>query len=94
LKEEIMDSEMPSVSRHKLVIARKSHSCCECHRDIAIGERYQRINGCWEGAWSEFKTCMPCVDLRDELGRQDPIAFGGLEEAAQEYDEEFPPPRI
>lgn len=47
--------------------ARKEHICCECHETIAIGEEYERTVGVWNGEFSAYKTCSPCVEVRDEL---------------------------
>lgn len=62
-----MDAEMPLVFEEKTVVARKPHVCCECRRQIATGQKYSRVKGCWDGRWSEFKTCLDCHDLRIEL---------------------------
>ena len=57
--------EMYGQKRH---VARKTHVCCECGCEIKSGERYERAEGLnreGSGSWETFKTCMPCVELRD-----------------------------
>jgi hypothetical protein len=88
--------ERPSVSSEEFPKARKKHKCCECHREIAIGEKYQLVKGCWDGEWSKYKTCLPCYELRNKInsdmrGLDDPLCFEGLQETAQEYEYQWPP---
>lgn len=47
--------------------ARKEHTCCECGGTIAKGEVYEYTSGVWEGQGSDFKTCMPDAELREDL---------------------------
>lgn len=61
------DGTAPAIYEADIVKARKSWRCCECLDLIAIGEKYERVNGLWEGHWSRFETCMDCVSMRDEL---------------------------
>jgi hypothetical protein len=88
-------NDMPAVYNETFPKARKQHKCCECHRDIQPGEKYQRSEGLWEGEWMTFKTCMLCYDLRKKIAFSLPYdeapAFGELREWAQEADIEFPP---
>ena len=44
--------------------ARKPHRCCECGRAIAIGERYQRWSGKFDGEFMAVKTCLICAEIR------------------------------
>ncbi len=60
------DDYLPAVCRTSWHIARKQHTCCECGLSIAPGERYERVEGCWEGTWSTFKTCDPCARIRKD----------------------------
>ena len=48
--------------------ARKPHKCCECRGAIQPGETYHVFSGCWDGEWSDFKTCPDCNKLRSEIG--------------------------
>lgn len=49
----------------KWVKARKPHACCECQATIEIGERYESVVGKTWGRWWRYKTCLPCVEVRD-----------------------------
>ena len=55
--------------QEKEVIARKEHFCGECREIIKIGNSYEIIkmvyNG--DGRISTFKTCMPCMNMRENL---------------------------
>lgn len=91
-----MDAEMPSVFSCEYPKARKEHKCCECRRTIAIGEKYEKVKGIWEGKAKRFKTCLPCASLRDDFARQslyyyEAPAFGELEEYAREAGMDWPP---
>lgn len=48
----------------ELVLARKAHRCTECGDDIAVGQRHERVKAMWDGSWSTFRTCLPCVAVR------------------------------
>jgi hypothetical protein len=88
------DTEMPSVFSDIVRKAHREHKCCECQQAIKVGEKYHLFKGCWEGKWSEFKTCMGCDELRREVGklyREDEWpAFGELGEYAREAGMQFP----
>lgn len=47
--------------------ARKQHACCECTKQISVGERYEYISGVWDGRPNSFHTCEKCADLRDSM---------------------------
>lgn len=51
----------------KIVKARKQHKCCECGFAISAGDRYQRIDGIWEGEAKSFFTCLSCAEVRSRL---------------------------
>lgn len=57
----------PSFYDSRLVVARKSHLCCECLRTINRGEKYQYVRGLWEGDFSTFHTCSTCVAMVAEI---------------------------
>lgn len=61
------DYESPSVAGCKDVVARKTHRCCECGEAINPGDTYERVRGCWDGSWSEFKTCAICARIRADM---------------------------
>ena len=63
-----MISDLPSVSEELFPVAKKIYACCECRKQIEIGETYHYFKGCWDGKWAKFRTCLTCSDLRDELG--------------------------
>lgn len=56
----------PAVKRDEVRVAAKVHTCGECGCSIRVGERYEVATGLWDGEWSTFKTCLPCVRVRDE----------------------------
>jgi hypothetical protein len=57
--------DFASVTSERVVVARKPHECCECGETIRPGDRYEVASGCWDGAWSRFSTCLPCMRIRD-----------------------------
>lgn len=59
------NAEYPSASRMIMRKAAKAHWCTECGKEIRKGDRYQYISGIWDGRPDEFKTCLPCVAMRD-----------------------------
>lgn len=59
--------EMPSFQSDEWVKARKDHKCCECRKVIAVGERYERSTGKWDGRVKTYKTCAACQDIRQSL---------------------------
>lgn len=68
------------VHRYK---ARRSHTCCECQREIKKRETYEQATGRWDGEWSTYKTCLGCLRIRDHLS-PDGWMHGGLAEAVEE----------
>lgn len=44
--------------------ARKNHTCYECRRVIASGEKYVYESGVWDGQASDYKTCLECFEIR------------------------------
>ena len=87
----------PAFSETTKPRARKSYTCCECGSVIAAGERYESCRGKWE-SWTDstgkrhggiqtMRTCLPCVELRDEIaGLSDDgcFCFGELADEAAE----------
>jgi hypothetical protein len=51
----------------KIIKARKIHICSECKREINPKERYEFISGVYDGVFTEYKTCMDCVSLKDSF---------------------------
>lgn len=60
--------------------ARKEYKCCECHRSIAKGQKYEKYTDKFDGSINTSKTCMDCSNIRRSLtcegGSMPP--FGGL----------------
>ena len=47
--------------------ARKDWTCLECGRPIQKGERYELIEGKFEGEFVKYRTCTGCHRLRDAI---------------------------
>lgn len=47
--------------------ARKVHTCCECNTTIGIGEKYQYSSGIWEGTPDNFKQCLNCNNIMENV---------------------------
>lgn len=56
--------DYPEFSDCKIVKARKIHKCSECHRDIAIGQQYERFSFKFDGHMYCEKTCLDCRNIR------------------------------
>jgi hypothetical protein len=67
--------------------ARVEHRCCECHRTILRGERYEYVSALSDGHFWAAKTCAECVGIRAALVCGSWI-YGDLWEAVEE--EVFP----
>lgn len=59
----------PQATLHHVTtpLAKKPHECCECGRQIAPGEQYERVVGVWEGEFRTYKTCPDCLSIRNEM---------------------------
>jgi hypothetical protein len=44
--------------------ARKVYTCCECGDAIAIGQRYNRASGKYDGTIFTEHTCAVCTEIR------------------------------
>lgn len=73
----------PEFSTTKVVTARKLHKCCECDEQIKPGEKYELVQGKWEGQMDKFNTCIPCSNIRNDYCPNG-YEFGGLSEAIWE----------
>lgn len=58
-------NELPSIFNSTEVKAIKNHVCNECNNKIKKGTSYYRINGLWEGSWSNFKQCNNCYEIME-----------------------------
>ena len=65
LIDSISDGEQAQVFRSKDRIAKKEHRCCECGRQILIGEKYRYESGVWGYGPDSHKTCLDCISVRD-----------------------------
>ena len=54
----------PDFYSERMPIARKSHKCGECGRDILPGEKYECFSGCWDRIFNTHKTCSDCLSIR------------------------------
>lgn len=75
-----MDIELPQAFQQLTRTAKKQHTCCECRRPIHAGDKYEYSSGVWDGKPDSFKTCLSCVEIRDEYTAStgEPTAFGDL----------------
>lgn len=62
-----VDCNIPTAKREGLRTARKAHKCCECRDTIQPGEQYRYESGIWDGEPASFKTCLDCLDLRNQF---------------------------
>lgn len=60
-------NEYPEVYNSTIKTARKEHKCYECGDPIKKGQKYEYVNGKWDGEWTVFKTCITCVNIREDL---------------------------
>jgi len=51
----------------KMRVAKKTHKCGECDRQIQPGETYEYVSGMWEDRWNVYKTCKDCLSVREEF---------------------------
>jgi len=78
--------DIPELYREVYRISRKKHKCCECGKEIPVGQEYQVCEGKWDGFFRTFKTCEKCADLRSSLEDAGWCpAFGDLSEEYDEY---------
>lgn len=67
-------------------VARKTHICHECKREIEPGEQYRNERFKWDGAVSTHKTCRHCMAVRDWLmGECGGWIYGYVEEDLHEH---------
>ena len=83
----------PVVMRTIYRKARKQHMCCECGKQILVGETYEYISGVWDGGPDSFHTCEKCADLRDSMAELGFCpTFGELLSEHAEYVAEYVAP--
>jgi len=76
--------EYADLYREEFPIARKTHTCCECREKAAIlpGQEYHKVAMLYDGIWSEYKTCMPCYNIRERYCSHG-FYFEGLRETIE-----------
>lgn len=57
---------LPHVYKQRVIAARKKHECCECGRDIRIGDLYERTFATYEGDAHIYTTCLICRKIRED----------------------------
>jgi len=87
-------NDAAEISTSTIRKARKSHECCECDREIIVGEHYEEATLLYDGSWDRYRTCLDCLSVRSAM-------FCGcwyythtweeLEESLRERWEELPP---
>lgn len=60
----VTDYDCAELYKSAIVKAKKQHTCCECHEPIPKGEKYENVVGLYDGVFTRFKTCIPCVSIR------------------------------
>jgi len=83
------DYPQPDFYSEKVVTGRKDHRCCECGTEISKGEKHESVSGKWEGEMNTYRTCLPCVALRNRIADGGCFCFSGLgdELSYGDYDE-------
>lgn len=72
------EGDLPEFYDERWVVARKPHTCHECRRPIAIGQRYYRVTGKWDGDVNSFRICADCQDIQQSLYCDGSYSFGTL----------------
>lgn len=74
--------EIPEFSSARWVVARKQHTCCECHSPIMIGEKHGYFAGKNDGPFWTYRQHIECEDactfVRDHLNHHECLCFGEL----------------
>ncbi len=71
------DYEPPIFYLSNIVKARKQHKCCECGSRIELTQQYEKVTGKWEHLISTYKTCLPCLNIRNAMLKLDDDACFG-----------------
>lgn len=90
------DCITPDAFWQRLRKARKEHVCCECRREIVIGETYVCVSGIWDGYPETHKICQPCEALRqsEQTINHVCICYCGLRDYTFDLHIEFPPEKL
>lgn len=83
------DYPTPEFYNQSMVKGRNNYSCCECGCTIPKGDRHESVSGKWEGDMRTFRTCLPCVALRDRIADGGCFCLTGLSDELSygDYDE-------
>lgn len=57
------DCERPTLYKSKLVITRKKHKWVECRQHIESGEKAEKVDALYDGAFQTFYTCLQCQEI-------------------------------
>ena len=76
---------MPEFFNERFVHAKKKHKCCECGKEIKVGDEYKYTTGKWDGEFGVYKTCIKCSNLFESLRDVGCPYLGGLYEEYWEY---------
>lgn len=66
------------VFTESVIVGRKDHKCYECHEVIPKGTKHESVRGLWDGGWSNFRTCLACVEIRNHFGCDGGWIYGQL----------------
>jgi hypothetical protein len=61
------DYDTPELYHEKIVKGRKDHRCYECSKTIEKGEYHHCIKGKWEGCFNEYRICLECEAILNEI---------------------------
>jgi hypothetical protein len=61
------DYDPPQFFTETLRHARREYQCYECRRTIRRDELHEVVSGKWDGSFSVFRTCIPCVILWESV---------------------------
>lgn len=59
--------------------------CCECRREIAKGEKYEKMVGRYDGQFLTYRTCLLCVEIRTIFCCGEGWMFESLWDDMREY---------
>jgi hypothetical protein len=70
--------------KHKIVMARKTHLCAECGKNMQAKTKYEYFVGVFDGDLYISKTCLDCVSLRDTFFPSGGYVFGHVRDYVSE----------
>ena len=62
------DDEQAQFFYERMIVGKKDHKCCECHKIIKKGVEHRLTTMKFEGEWSKDRTCKTCVAIREDFG--------------------------